>query len=240
MILGVHNLTESTVDKFHICTLPSTPPRCLQSFFLTNFNITELGVSFGHEDNNFGNDLYLGFSATLPTPLISSSIPEGIRPLYFLHRTDLDTSIMAGVMVIAPDSLCPQFVSAPNTNIFQNHFRIEFIADGHTYVRRISPFKFTLCFCFMDSLCYRLSHQDNWYALDAGIPALTTLCIIDASFDRLCQIWESNFEIFQPNQYAAPTAHIQAFLNSAIGTWLPDQSQWVCALKVDDKLATIR
>jgi hypothetical protein len=92
---------------------------------------------------------------------------------------------MAGAMVVAPDSLCPPFVSAPNTNIFLHHFGLEFIADGHIYVRRISPFEFTSCFRFMDSLRYRLSHQDNWYVLDVGIPALASLCVIDTIYDRL-------------------------------------------------------
>jgi hypothetical protein len=67
MIVGVHNSTESTVNKFHLRILPSTPPRRLQSFLWNSFNKAEFGVLFGQEDNNFGKDPYLGFSATLST-----------------------------------------------------------------------------------------------------------------------------------------------------------------------------
>jgi hypothetical protein len=49
-----------------------------------------------------------------------------------------------------------------------------------------------------------------------------------------------NFEIFQPNQFAAPAAHIQAFVNGAIGTRLPDQAQWICALSANKELLLIR
>jgi hypothetical protein len=111
-------------------------------------------------------------------------------------------------MVILWDSLCPPFTSAPNCNIFQSHFAVEFFADGKQYVHQFSPFKYTSYYRFMDNLCYRLLHWNNWYALDAGIPAMTSLSILDSLHDRLCQMHNSNFEIFQPNQFATPAAHI--------------------------------
>jgi hypothetical protein len=88
----------------------------------------------------------------------------------------------------------------------------------------------------MDSLCYRLLHWDNWYALDAGIPAMTSLSILDSLHGCLCQMQNSNFEIFQPNQFAPPTAHIQAFVIGAISTRLPNHAQWICALSADKEL----
>jgi hypothetical protein len=63
------------------------------------------------------------------------------------------------------------------------------------------------------------------YAFDAGIMAMTSLWILDSLHDRLCQIRDLNFEIFQPNQFAAPAAHIEAFVNGAISTRFPNHAQ---------------
>jgi hypothetical protein len=140
---------------------------------------------------------------------------------------------LAGSLVFSWDSLCPPFTSAPNCNIFQPHFGVEFVVDGKQYMHRFSPFEYTSCYRFQDSLRYRLSHWDNWYALNAGILAMTSLWILDSLHDRLCKIHDSNFEIFQPNQFAAPAAHIQAFVNGAIGMRLPRHAQWVHTLNAD-------
>ncbi len=188
---------------------------------------------------NIGKDLYTGFTASLPSLTISTSIPDGVKPLYFLPSDGSDTSILAGSMVLSWDSLCPPFTSAPNCNIFQSHFGVKFVVDGKQYVCQFSPFEYTSCYRFQDSLCYQLSHWDNWYALDAGIPAMTSLWILDSLHDHLCQICDSNFEIFQPNQFAAPLAHIQVFVNQAISTRLPDHAQWICALNADKELLLV-
>ncbi len=50
---------------------------------------------------------------------------------------------------------------------------------------------------------YCLLHWDNWYALDASIPAMTSLWILNSFHDCLCHIRNSNFEIFQPTSLAA-------------------------------------
>jgi hypothetical protein len=94
-----------------------------------------------------------------------------------------------------------------------------------THVRVILPFMFALCFGFTDNLWYCLSQPDDWFALHAGIPALTSSWIFDHIRERLCAICNSNTEISPPRQYAAPAAHIQAFVNGTIATPLPDQ-QW--------------
>ncbi len=57
--------------------------------------------------------------------------------------------------------------------------------------------------------------------------------------DCHCQISDSNFEIFQPNQFATPAARIQAFINGAIGMRLTNQAQWICALSTDKELFLI-
>jgi hypothetical protein len=75
--------------------------------------------------------------------------------------------------------LCPPFDGAGNKNLFGCHFGIEFHADNHTFVRAFLPFIFPSCFGLSDDLWYRLAHQDNWYVLNAGIPALTLAWVFD-------------------------------------------------------------
>ena len=120
------------------------------------------------------------------------------HPLYFLHVGGSDTSILLSTMVISWDSLCPPFTSAPNCNIFQSHFGVNFFVDGKQYVRHLSPFGYTSCYLFQDNFRYCLSHRDNWYVPDARIPAKTSLWILDSLHDRICQILDSNFKISKP------------------------------------------
>ncbi len=94
-----------------------------------------------------------------------------------LHWVDCDTSILVGAMVISWDSLCPPFTSAPNCNIFQSHFDVEFLANNKKYMCQISPFQYTSCYRFMDSLLYRLfapwelvcpQHRHSGYDITLG------------------------------------------------------------------------
>ena len=102
------------------------------------------------------------------------------------------------------------------------------------------PFEFTLCFGLTDQLRYRLSQHVNWYALDAGIPALTSAWIFDHIYERLVTICNSNTEIFPPNQYAAPAAHVQAFVSGVVTTRIPDHKRWVQAITSDPEFSKIR
>jgi hypothetical protein len=240
IIVGIHNSTDLSVESFRFKTPPSNLPLCLNSFIWKNFNKLEYGISYGHEDDDFGKEPYMGFTTSLQSHRISISIPVGFKPLYFFHAGGLDTSILVGAMVILWDCLCPSFTSAPNCNIFQSHFGVKFFVDGKQYVRQFSPFEYTFCYHFMNSLCYHLLHWNNWYALDAGIPAMSSLWILDSLHDCLCQIRDSNFEIFQPNQFAAPAANIQAFINGAISMRMPNHAQWICALNADKELLLVR
>jgi hypothetical protein len=79
----------------------------------------------------------------------------------------------------------------------------------------------------------------NAFCLDAAIPALTSAQIFKHVLDRCIQIRSSNFEIFEPNQYAAPAACIQTFLNGAVGVRLPSLEQWVQAYFNDAETAAI-
>ena len=51
---------------------------------------------------------------------------------------------------------------------------------------------------------------------------------------------DSNCEIFSPNQFAAPAATIQAFVNGAIGARLPSHAQWVKAYTANSECCMIR
>ena len=113
-------------------------------------------------------------------------------------------------------------------------------ADGHTHVRAISPFEFTLCFGLTDQLRYRLLQHVNWYALDASIPALTSAWIFNHIHEWMVTFRDSNTKIFPPNQYAAPAAHIQAFVSRVVATCIPDCNRWVQAIKSDPELSKIR
>ncbi len=117
---------------------------------------------------------------------------------------------------------------------------MEFHAEGHTHVRPFSPFEFTSCFGLIDSLRYRLAQPAYWHALDAGVPGVTSAWIFDHIHERLLLIRDSNTEVFPPNQFAAPAAHIQAFTGGVIATRLPDRERWIQAIESDTELTAIR
>ncbi len=168
-----------------------------------------------------------------------ASLPVGLKPIYFLHAWDSDKSTIAGAAVLSLDSLCPPFNSSPNSNTFRSRFGIEFHAADHTHIRAISPFEFTSCFGLTNQLKYRLA-QHVKYALDGGIPALTSAWIFDHILKQLKLICDSNTEIFPPYQFAAPAVHTQAFVSGVIATRLPDRARWVQAIASDPKLSKIR
>jgi hypothetical protein len=89
-------------------------------------------------------------------------------------------------------------------------------------------------------LRYQLSQYGNWFALDAGIPALTSAWVFDCILDRLLSICDSTTEIIEPNQFAAPVATIQAFLGGAVSVTLPSRARWIQAYDSDKDLKGIR
>ena len=148
-------------------------------------------------------------------------------------------STLVGSAVISDIDLCPPFNPITNTNVFGHYFGIKLKHDGHTYVRTISPFKFVLCFCLTDKLTYKLSHLSNAFCLDAAILTRTSARIFEVLLDRCIQIRSSNFEIFEPTQFAAPAACIQTFLNGAVGVRLPSSEQWAQAYLDDPETSAI-
>ena len=161
-------------------------------------------------------------------------------PKYYLHTLGADTTVLAGAAVFSLDGLCLPFDGSPNSNIFWDQFGIEFHAENHTHVHAIPPFEFTSCFGLVDWLCYHLSHPTNRFALDARIPALTSAWVFDHIHERLATIRDANTEVFGPNQYAAPAAHIQSFVSGVTATRIPDRAWWIQAINADAELSRVR
>ncbi len=115
------------------------------------------------------------------------------------------------------------------------HFGVKFFVNGKQYMHRFSPFEYTSCYRFMDSLHYRLLHRDNWYALDSAIPAMTSHWILDSLHDCLCQIRNLNFKIFQP----IFSLTYSTYPSWAIGTRLPNHAQWIHTLSTNKELLLV-
>ncbi len=126
-----------------------------------------------------------------------------------------------------------------NTNLFGHHFGIEFIQDGHTYIWATLPFKVESCFCLTNDLTYKLSHMSSIFCMDAAIPAITFSQIFELIYDQCVQICCSNFKIYKPNRAAASAAHIQLFLNRAVGAQLPAHENWVQAYWDNPELSSV-
>ncbi len=106
-------------------------------------------------------------------------------------------------------------------------------------MRTISLFELAPCYNLEDEITYKISHQSNIFCLDAAIPGRTSAHIFDQLLTRLVSIRDANCSIFSPNQYAAPAACAQAFLNSAVGIRLPNKAQWVEAYSRDSVMKCI-
>jgi hypothetical protein len=78
-------------------------------------------------------------------------------------------------------------------------------------------FEFAPCFGFIDNLTYQLSQPANKFCLEAAVPGCTSAWLFEQVYAHLTFIRDSNCEIFSPNQFAAPAATIQAFINGTIG-----------------------
>ena len=90
--------------------------------------------------------------ASTPSDAQHASSDAGTRVKYYLHRHNDNPSNLVGSAIFSDIDLCPPFNPITNTNGFGHYFGIEFMHNGHTYVRAISPFEFVLCFCLTDEL----------------------------------------------------------------------------------------
>jgi hypothetical protein len=96
------------------------------------------------------------------------------------------------------------------------------------------------CYNLEDEITYKISHQLNIFCLDAAIPGRTSAHTFDQLLTHLVLIRDANCSLFSPNQYAAPAACAQAFLNGVVGIRLPDKVQWVEAYLRDPVMKCIK
>ncbi len=154
-----------------------------------------------------------------------------------IHRAGSNNSILFGLDVISVDGLCPAFNACPNLNIFQAYFGVEFHYNGHSYFCAISPFEFLCSFGFIGQLTYCLSQPPYKFSVDAVMPTHTSAWLFKQVHVHLVYLRDSNCKIFLLNQFATPAATIQAFVNGAIGVWLPLQEKWVQAHSYDSEMS---
>ncbi len=159
-------------------TPPRLPARPISSFIWEPFNRPEPSLCYGCNDTNFNKDESTRMIVTTPKSAISTN-GQSAHIKYHLHRGDADSSILPGSSVLLGDSLCPPFEACPNRNLFQHYFGVELHHDGHTYVRAFSTYEFTPCFCLLDRLQYRLSHESYKFGLDASMPAKTSAWLFE-------------------------------------------------------------
>jgi hypothetical protein len=72
------------------------------------------------------------------------------------------------------------------------------------------------------------------------MPARTLAWLLEQVHSHLSYLRDANSEIFSLNQFAAPAATIQAFVNGAIGVRLPSGERWIQAYSDDTEMSAIR
>ena len=237
IIIGIHSSCASTVEPL---TLKPPPPSLTCPIGLSlwePFNRPEHSMSLAKDDDDFMRQ-DVKFIAIPTEPTVT--IPPGVLVKNYLHGHHSDASMLAGAAVVSSDGLCPPFDASPNKNMFQHLFGIKFHYENHSHVHGISPFEFSRCFGFSNDLTYWLSQPVNKFCLDAAVPGRTSEWLFDQVHAHLTFIRDSNCEIFRPNQFAAPAATIQAFVNGAIGARLPSHTRWVEAYAADAECCMIR
>jgi hypothetical protein len=180
----VHSNTELTCQAFELKTPLSIPFWPLARFIWALFSTPEHTISYLKNDPSFNLHVIINNGApplctSVPTPNQHASIKSGVTVSYFLHRANNNLNILAGSAFIHLDGLCPTFDPTDNPNLFGHLFGIEFMHDGHVYVRAISQFEITSCLRLSDELTYYLSHPSHSFCLDSAIPGLTCAQIFD-------------------------------------------------------------
>ena len=72
------------------------------------------------------------------------------------------------------------------------------------------------------------------------MPARTSAWLFDQVHSHLVYLWDSNCEVFSPNQFAAPAATIQTLVNGAICTRLPSRERWLSTYNNDAEMCAVR
>jgi hypothetical protein len=221
LIIGIHSLCTPTVEPLCLKSPPPSIPRPLGLSIWEPFNQPKHSVLLAKEDYDFMRQ-DVGFTKTLPKPTLA--IPPGVLVKYFLHEQHSEESMLASTAVVLSDGLCPPFDARPNKNMFQHLLGIKFHYENHSHVRGILPFEFSCCYGFNNNLTYWLSQPANKFCLDAAVPGHTLEWLLKQVHAHLTYTRDSNCEIFSPNQFAAPAATIQAFVDGAIRAHLPSHN----------------
>jgi hypothetical protein len=90
------------------------------------------------------------------------------------------------------------------------------------------------------ALTYPLSQPPYKFSIDAMMPAHTSTWLFEQVHAHLVNLTDSHCKIFSPNQFAPPAATIQAFVNGAIGVWLPSHEKWVQVYSKDSEMSIIQ
>ncbi len=231
LIVAVHSNTEENCTPIERKIPSLQAPHLIAWFLWTPFNKPELAILYSQDNSSFNNHTIIDTGlpplvATIPSDTQRVSANPGVNTLYYFHRWDDNRSNPVSSAVISVDGICRSFTPIANINIFCHYFGIEFWHSWHTYVHTISPFKFVPCFCLSEEITYKLSHPSNAFCMDASVLALTSVHVFKHILECCLKTWSLNFENFQLNQYAAPAACVQAFLNGSIGVHLPVPKQW--------------
>jgi hypothetical protein len=236
IIIAIHSSCASNVELITLKTPPSVTPQPIGAFVWEPFNRIKHSLSHGRDDDEFDSRKMI---ATIPKP-VASQQSRGVTIKYYLHRANLDATILAGSSVLSSGGLCPPFESCPNRNLFQQFFGIEFIHKGHTHVRTISTYEFARCFGLVESIQYRLFHKRHKFGLGVSMLGRSSAWLFEQIHSHLMYLRDANSEVFSPNQFAARAATIQTLLSGAICTRLPSKERWVQAYANDSKLCAVR
>ncbi len=87
------------------CFPPSPKPLPLAAFVWQPFNKREYAVSISMTNESFATDVNNGAVATLPSESLLASLPDTLKPIYYLHARGADSSVLTGAAVLSLDSL---------------------------------------------------------------------------------------------------------------------------------------
>jgi hypothetical protein len=126
-----------------------------------------------------------------------------------------------------------------NDNLFQQLFGIKFSHEGSIFVGPFLQFKVEWFFSLSKDLTHRLSQPNCHVKLEHGIPAHTSAWLFDQVVDKLIEIHNANYKVFNPVNYTAPAAVVQAFISFAMGTHLPSIDFWKAAYTSNPEMTMI-
>eukprot|EP00956_Cyclotella_meneghiniana_P021824 scaffold40342_cov40-Cyclotella_meneghiniana.AAC.1 len=204
VVIGVHSLTASHVKPLHLPTPPILHAPPLATYIWSPFNVRQYALSYTKDSPQFDtsiNDQNSPSCLRHSAPLFTSDSVTTPNVLYCLHNQDQDGSIQAGSEVVSLAHLSPPLCLEHTGNLFGNYYGVKFRCDNDTFVRAISPFKFTRLFELSDDLTYHLSHLAHQPLLEHGMPCRTSSFVFNICHDKLCAIREANVQLFDPSNH---------------------------------------